>query len=230
MIKSTRQKLLMKVGCSVVKIKTKTALHILLLPSSYPTSSAPVRGVFVQQQAVALRRIGVKVGVIYPYFRSLRDFNIAALSDNHFQINFDEEEGIPTYRFCGWNIPRLRLEPFLWKRRVKRLYESYVDKNGIPDLLHAHNILWGGFSAMEIGEQTGLPFVVTEHTSFSAALYTSKAVLNMRSRRFFGFATDLIFIPSTTSSLSWVTTNTTLYPASARVLHSLTKMRISKQG
>lgn len=155
----------MKVGCSVVKIKTKTALHILLLPSSYPTSSAPVRGVFVQQQAVALRRIGVKVGVIYPYFRSLRDFNIAALSDNHFQINFDEEEGIPTYRFCGWNIPRLRLEPFLWKRRVKRLYESYVDKNGIPDLLHAHNILWGGFSAMEIGEQTGLPFVVTEHTS-----------------------------------------------------------------
>jgi glycosyltransferase involved in cell wall biosynthesis len=155
----------MKVGCSVVKIKTKTALHILLLPSSYPTSSAPVRGVFVQQQAVALRRIGVKVGVIYPYFRSLRDFNIAALSDNHFQINFDEEEGIPTYRFCGWNIPRLRLEPLLWKMQVKRLFKSYVGEYGMPDLIHAHNILWGGFSAMAIGEQTGLPFVVTEHTS-----------------------------------------------------------------
>jgi glycosyltransferase involved in cell wall biosynthesis len=146
-------------------ISNKPDLHVLLLPSSYPSRPSPVRGVFVQQQAEALHRIGVKVGVIYPYFRTLHDLNISAISDNHFQISFDREKGVPTYRFWGWNIPRLRLEPLLWKMQVKRLFKSYVGEYGMPDLIHAHNILWGGFSAMAIGEQTGLPFVVTEHTS-----------------------------------------------------------------
>lgn len=146
-------------------ISNKPDLHVLLLPSSYPSRPSPVRGVFVQQQAEALHRIGVKVGVIYPYFRTLHDLNISAISDNHFQISFDREKGVPTYRFWGWNILRLRLEPLLWKMQVKRLFKSYVGEYGMPDLIHAHNILWGGFSAMAIGEQTGLPFVVTEHTS-----------------------------------------------------------------
>jgi glycosyltransferase involved in cell wall biosynthesis len=143
----------------------KQTLHILLLPSSYPTRPRPVRGIFVQQQAEALHRAGVKVGVIYPYFRSMRDLGVSALPDNHFQISFDQENGIPTYRFCGWNIPRLRIEPVLWKTQAKRLFNRYINQFGKPDLIHAHNILWGGVSAMEIAEQMDLPLIVTEHTS-----------------------------------------------------------------
>lgn len=153
---------------------TKPALHVLLLPSSYPTRSHPVSGVFVQQQAEALFRAGVKVGVIYPDFRSMRDIDVAALPDNHFQISFSQENGVPTYAFCGWNIPRLRLEPFLWRKQASRLFKRYTDQFGKPDLIHAHNILWGGVSAMSIAEQAGLPFIVTEHTSsFACGLIRS---------------------------------------------------------
>lgn len=142
-----------------------TPLHVLIIPTSYPTRPRFVRGIFVQQQAQALHRAGVKVGVIYPYFRSMHDFRWSALPDNHFQISFNQESGISTYRFCGWNIPRLRLEPFLWRKQAKRLFNRYITRFGKPDLIHAHNILWGGVSAMEIAEQMDLPFVVTEHTS-----------------------------------------------------------------
>lgn len=143
----------------------KQNLHVLLLPSSYPSRPRPVKGIFVQQQAEALHRNGVKVGVIYPDFRSMRDLGSSALLDNHFQINFNQENGIPTYRFCGWNIPRLRLEPFLLKTQAKRLFNRYINQFGKPDLIHAHNILWGGVAAMKIAEQMDLPFVVTEHSS-----------------------------------------------------------------
>jgi len=149
-------------------------IHVLLLPSAYPTRSCPVRGIFVQQQAESLRRLGLKVGVIYPDFRSMRDFSASALADNHFQISFNQENDIPIYRFCGWNMPRLRLEPFLWKTQAKRLFSRYIEQFGKPDLIHAHNILWGGFSAMAISAQTDIPFIVTEHaSSFARGLIRS---------------------------------------------------------
>jgi len=162
------------VNREVINPLAKPNLHVLFLPSSYPTRPSPIKGIFVQQQAEALRKFGVKVGVIYPNFRSLREINISALFDNHFQTSFDQENDIPTYCFCGWNIPRLRLEPFLWERQAKRLFKSYICEFGIPDLIHAHNTLWGGFSAMTIAEQMDLPFIITEHnSSFARVLIRS---------------------------------------------------------
>lgn len=152
----------------------KPNLHVLLAPSAYPTRSHPVKGTFVQQQAAAVRRSGVKVGVIYPDFRSIRDLRVWALPDNHFQIGFAQEYGIPIYRFCGWNIPRLRLEPFLWRLEAKRLFKRYLKQYGKPDLIHAHNVLWGGVAAMAIAEETDIPFMVTEHaSSFARGLIRS---------------------------------------------------------
>jgi len=162
------------VNKEVINPLTKPNLHVLFLPSSYPTRQSPIKGIFVQQQANALRKSGVEVGVIYPYFRSLHELNISALSDNHFQISFEQEKDIPTYCFCGWNIPRLRLEPFLWERQAKRLFQSYICEFGTPDIIHAHNTLWGGYSAMTIAEQTGIPFIITEHnSSFARGLIRS---------------------------------------------------------
>jgi len=140
-------------------------MHVLILPSWYPTRACPIRGIFLQQQALALRRAGIKVGVIYPDFRSFREFKISALADNYFQICLRVDEGIPTYYYHGWNIPRLQLEPYLWKRQTNRLFNCYVSKYGYPDLIHAHSILWGGVSAMEIAQNENIPYIITEHAS-----------------------------------------------------------------
>jgi glycosyltransferase involved in cell wall biosynthesis len=140
-------------------------LHVLILPSSYPTKASSTKGIFFREQAEALHQAGVKVGVIYPEFRSLRELSGSALLDNHFQIKFNMEKGIPTYRYYGWNIPRLRLEPIMWRRQSKRLFRHYLNRFGKPDLIHAHRILWGGVSAVSIAEEMDLPVVVTEHSS-----------------------------------------------------------------
>ncbi|MGB4028011.1 MAG: glycosyltransferase family 4 protein [Acetomicrobium sp.] len=140
-------------------------LHVLVLPSWYPTRDCPVRGVFFRQQAIALHKTGIKVGVIYPNFRSLRELKIPALAGNHFQTNVIIDKGIPTYYYHGWNVPRLRLEPLLWKWHSKKMFNLYKAKYGTPDLIHAHNILWAGVSAMEIAQSENIPYMITEHAS-----------------------------------------------------------------
>ncbi len=149
-------------------------IHVLLLPSWYPTRTDVVKGVFFKQQAIALKDAGVKVGVIYPHFRSLRQFGLSALADNHFQIISCQEDGIPTWRFCGWNFPISRLKPYLWTWQNTRLFNRYIRCFGKPDLIHAHSVLWGGVSAMRIAQHWDIPYVVTEHaTSFARGLIQS---------------------------------------------------------
>lgn len=149
-------------------------IHVLLVPSWYPTATNAVAGVFVKHQAIALKKAGAKVGIIYSHFRSLREFNFSALTDNHFQISFSEEDDIPTLRFCGWNIPRLRLEPILWKCQNERLFRRYIRHFGKPDLIHAHSVLWGGVAAMGIAQHWDIPYIVTEHaSSFARGLIQS---------------------------------------------------------
>ena len=149
-------------------------IHVLLSPSWYPTATNAVAGVFVKHQAIALKKTGAKVGVIYPHFRSLREFSFSALTDNHFQITLSEEDDIPTLRFCGWNLPRLRLEPILWKCQNEKLFRRYIRQFGKPDLIHAHSVLWGGVSAMELAHHWDIPYIVTEHaTSFARGLILS---------------------------------------------------------
>ena len=45
-------------------------MHILLLPSWYPLHDKDLNGCFFREQAQALARSGIKVGVIAPQFRS----------------------------------------------------------------------------------------------------------------------------------------------------------------
>jgi glycosyltransferase involved in cell wall biosynthesis len=50
-------------------------------------------------------------------------------------------------------------------RLTTRLVNTYIERCGTPDLLHAHVSLWGGVAAKRAAERLGLPFVVTEHFS-----------------------------------------------------------------
>ena len=41
-------------------------MHVLIVPSYYPTATAPGNGVFVREQVSALTQAGVTVGIIIP--------------------------------------------------------------------------------------------------------------------------------------------------------------------
>ncbi|NOZ50485.1 MAG: glycosyltransferase family 4 protein [Chloroflexi bacterium] len=140
-------------------------LHVLLLPSWYPTDYLPARGMFFQEQALALLEEGVRIGVIYADFRSLRTLKHGKILSYHFQVSRSEENGIFTLRFHGWNTLSARLRAFLSVKLTTYMLQDYIARWGRPDLIHAHSVLWAGVAARDIYRQLGIPYVITEHSS-----------------------------------------------------------------
>ncbi|HET6497970.1 MAG TPA: glycosyltransferase [Coriobacteriia bacterium] len=50
-------------------------------------------------------------------------------------------------------------------RAGMKLFDRYRAEQGRPDILHAHSTLMGGVLAARISHMTGVPYVVTEHSS-----------------------------------------------------------------
>jgi glycosyltransferase involved in cell wall biosynthesis len=141
-------------------------MHILFLPSWYATADKPWRGMFVRDQALALTRAGVKVGIAFVERRSLSRLNPAALLASHFQTVSREDDGVPTLRMKGWSTFAQTVPGALvWVHLMQRLVRSYVEMYGPPDVIHAHAALWGGHAAMVCARELGIPYMVTEHSS-----------------------------------------------------------------
>lgn len=142
-------------------------MHILILPSGYPTKEEPLRSIFFKEQALALKDGGHKVGVIYSETRRITNINYKNFKENHFQTTFNDEEGVNTVRLHGWNVLMMRnfLGVNLWVKQTVSLYEKYVKIYGKPDLIHVHCGLYGGLAAKVIKDKYSIPYVITEHSS-----------------------------------------------------------------
>lgn len=152
-------------------------MHILIIPSWYPKNKADINGSFFREQSIALERGGNKVGVIYPDLRSLRDWR--SVWSGRYDIAREDDEGVVTYRAHGMNwFPRnAGLAEKLYQWHGGRLYKKYVDENGVPDVMHAHSLLYAGSIAALHREKFGVKFVVTEHSSaFARKLISKKGV------------------------------------------------------
>ena len=84
---------------------------------------------------------------------------------NRFQTSFSMEEGVPTARLHGWNLFPKYLKGTMqqWTASARHLYDLYVQKQGKPDLIHAHSTLWAGIAACKIAAEEQIPFILTEH-------------------------------------------------------------------
>jgi len=150
-------------------------MHVLIIPSErYVPPEEPLAGIFQRDQARALKRAGLKIGIIAPTPRSLR------LLRTRFRgwprgIEIVEDEGIPVYRCQTWQWIPGRV-PYLGMQLIlsigKRLFALYVRDHGWPDLIHAHNTLYAGVLATCLKQNHGIPFVLTEHSS----AYLSKKI------------------------------------------------------
>ncbi|MFB6277928.1 MAG: glycosyltransferase [Salinibacter sp.] len=139
-------------------------MHVLVVPSWYPTTEAPLQGIYFAEQARLLQDEGLSVGVVYPEQQSLRRCSWQALRRKHFQTAWTTDHGIPTLRRYGWNVwwrfpPGVRLRV----RSAARLARRYVDRHGVPDLIHAHSARWAGAAAARISNIFSTPYVLTEH-------------------------------------------------------------------
>jgi len=143
-------------------------MHILIIPSErYIPQEKLTAGIFQHDQAHALKRAGLQIGVIAPAPRSLRLFK-KRLNGWPSGIEFSNKDGVPVYRYKGWGwIPGRT--PYLsgkfYTNIGKRLIKKYINEQGMPDIIHAHNALYAGFIAYTIKKKYHIPFVLTEHSS-----------------------------------------------------------------
>ena len=141
-------------------------MRVLMLPSWYATDDKPWRGTFFQDQALALIRHGHEVDLAFVERKSFSRLTPAAALRHHFQIESANENGIPTSRMKAWGIcPQTTRGAMLWTALTRRLVRWYVESNGVPDVIHGHGAMWGGYAAMLCSRDLGIPYVVTEHAS-----------------------------------------------------------------
>lgn len=140
-------------------------MHVLLIPSWYAIAENPQRGIFFKDQAKALHRAGVKVGVIFPEIRGISSLGWKRLISYRFQIESASPEGFPELCVRGWKIFFRRMEAWFFVKQSARLFAAYAAQYGQPDLIHAHGVLWGGSAARQIAATWNIPYVITEHSS-----------------------------------------------------------------
>lgn len=141
-------------------------MHVLIVPSWYPTSEAPLDGIYFAEQARCLHQNGLQIGVVYPEQQSLRRASWSALREKHFQTEWGDANDLPTLRRYSWNV-WWKYPPGIRRRTQSavRLAEQYVDRYGLPDLIHAQSGRWAGAAAARMGRQFSIPYVLTEHYS-----------------------------------------------------------------
>jgi L-malate glycosyltransferase len=151
-------------------------MHILLLPSWYSTIDKPWRGAFFKDQAKALIDHGLRAGIAFVERRSLSRVTPAGLVRHHFQTTSGDEDDVPTFRMKGWStFAQTTAGSMLWCNLTRSLVRSYVAIHGVPDVIHGHAAMWGGYAAMLCARDLGRPYVVTEHASSILTLHVAGA-------------------------------------------------------
>lgn len=140
-------------------------MHILIIPSWYDNNTNRILGSFFKEQAHALKDSGFKVTIAYAGFNGIR-----TIGKNKHGFSFNVEDGIPTYRYETFNflynrIPIINLQPFLYKYKIKKIYNKILQEQGKPDIIHVHSCIWAGLAAIELGKLLDVPVVITEHSS-----------------------------------------------------------------
>ncbi|NNC39774.1 MAG: glycosyltransferase [Acidimicrobiia bacterium] len=140
--------------------------HVLIIPSFYPHAGSHLAGVFFREQAHALRKRGLKVGVVHADQRSLRGGVRRTEWPAPFRIRVSDDEGVPTFQSTVPGIPKLpqaRARVVLWQ--LDRLIGRYLEVEGVPDVVHCHGILWAGVAAVRAKPLSATPVVITAHSS-----------------------------------------------------------------
>ena len=127
-------------------------MHILVLPSWYPTKEDPVKGSFFAEQAAALARYGHTVTVMAVYN--------------------DGESGVRTEKRIGGNLTEylIHVKPVrfhLTYFRILREMLVLLRQCGKPDVIHVHSYGAAKYAAV-LRLFSGVPYVITEHVSWFA--------------------------------------------------------------
>lgn len=133
-------------------------MRLLIVSSGIPTRKYPLLGVFEFDQAKALAAAGHDVMFFAVDLRSIRRWR-------RWGIHQGIKDGVP-YWVVNFPIGRAPLKYMLkvgaWL--LYRMYKKCYKRQSSPSLVHAHFTEMGYLAAI-LNKKTGIPYIVTEHSS-----------------------------------------------------------------
>jgi len=141
-------------------------MHILIMPSWYPTFEKPLFGIFFKEFAISLNKKVDRTGVmVHPEIKPLKQ--VLYSKGKFLYSKLYEDEGLKTMRAFTYNwIPWIPFGKIVRDLIViKILFKRYVCENGMPDIIHAHSAVYSGFCALFLGRIYKIPVIITEHRS-----------------------------------------------------------------
>lgn len=150
-----------------------TGLHVVIVPSWWPSPEQPISGIFCTDYARAFAAAGARVGVVFPDLVSVRHLGKGTAIPVLPRLTEEDCQGVPVVRVRGLHsalrVPALQMRRFRrWLRRGLAFYRS---RYGSPDVLHAMCAIPAGWACTHLDDPPASRVVVTEHTgSFSALL------------------------------------------------------------
>ena len=145
--------------------KRRRSHHVLMLPSWYPTETAPHSGIFFRDQARAVASNDMLVGTLFPETRSLRSLRVVSPLKNRWQVVENQDHGVSMMGIAGWNLGARVLRKAAYLLGVRKLAAKYVATYGLPTVIHGQSTFWGGVAAAELSARFDIPYVITEHSS-----------------------------------------------------------------
>jgi L-malate glycosyltransferase len=137
-------------------------MHLLVIPSYYPNSYNPIDGIYFKVQVEALKKFGIKVGVVAPIIIKHYVLKRERKIDFGYKIDIS---GIPTlmYQFPSFPVFK-KVNDWLRLHYGKKLFRQYINEYGKPDLIHLHSYE-NGMLTRWIKKKYNIDFVMTEHST-----------------------------------------------------------------
>lgn len=141
-------------------------MHILIIPSWYPTTPGSFVGSFFREQAIAYKEYYPQdeVGVLYVHSYSIKSIGR--------KIRYNSvDNGVNTLMRSFIRLPRFRrVFLFFIIFNARSLFKKYVRLYGMPDIIHVQSGWPVGVVAMKIKQKYDIPYLLTEHSSVLASL------------------------------------------------------------
>lgn len=149
-------------------------MNIFIIPSWFPNAVAPMRGVFFREQAEAIAHLCPKISVIVSTWgHDAAEFPIRKPWCAHRWISHYLLSGRDVWRLHN-GVHEIFNPALSWSHRLpgggssrllasnRRNLENTIRKFGRVDLIHAFVAYPAGYLAMQLAEDYGIPYVLSE--------------------------------------------------------------------
>lgn len=139
-------------------------MNVLIIPAFFQTKSRPTLGSFFMEQALALKKAGHQVTILY-----CDTYSLKCVGE---YVSYSEDsdkciEGVRIIRERAFCPLKHGMEGHreAFSKGILWLYRQYISGRETIDIIHAHCCVWAGYAAMKLSEQTGIPYLITEHAT-----------------------------------------------------------------